>query len=261
MSFASSTLSTTRSKWRRPTLVASAGLVAAALALGGAVAADAASVATVTSSSATATANGRVTLTADGFQPSEALTVTFDSSPLVTSVDAPYTKDVADGSGHYVATAYLPSPATLGAHTITVTGATTGAATTPITIVAQPTSAVSPSTVALSAYLSKGVTATFSGFASGSTVSFGISTPAMGDQAGPDAAVGASGVATLTYVPTKASGFSDVGTYMLSAFNTAGNIVAQPVTFTVTADPTAPAPAAPVAAPAAPVKRAASFTG
>lgn len=241
-------------------MILSAGLVAGALALGGTVAANAAPSPAVSSSATTATANGQLTLTVDNFQPNEHLTVTFDSSALTTFTDAPFTQDVADGSGHYVTTAYLPSTATAGAHTITVTGTSTAAISTPITIVAHPTSAVTPSSVALSAYLSKGVTATFTGFAPGATVSFGISSPGTGDQAGPDVLVGPSGTATITYKPTAGAQFSSAGTYMLSAFTGGGSIVAQPAVFTVTPDAVV-APAAPVAAPAAPVKNTASFTG
>lgn len=262
MSSTSSTVSTTRSRWRRPSLIASTGLLAAALVLGGSLVAHAGqiSTATVTSSSATATANGVVTLTAANFQPNETLSVTFDSAPLTTSAGSGFTQDTADASGNYVATAYLPSSATVGAHTITVTGATTGPVTTAITIVTSPTGSVSPASLALSAYLSTGVTATFTGFAPGTTVTFGISTSAMGNQVGSPVVVGASGTATLTYAATAGGSFSSVGTYSLSAFSSAGDIVAQPVNFTVTANPVV-APAAPVATPAAPVKQTASFTG
>lgn len=244
-------------------MLASAGIVAAALAIAGPIAANAATPPTVTSSAPTASAYGQVTLTVDGFQPSEQLTVTFDSSPLQTYAATGYTQGFADATGHYVAAAYLPGTATVGVHTITVTGATTPATTTPITVVAQPTAVANPSSVSLSSYLSKGVTATFTGFAPGSTVSFGISNPGMGDSAGPDAVVGASGVVTITYVPTAGKAFATQGTYQLSAFTKSGNVLAKAATFVVTADPVvaSPAPAAPVATPAAPVKNTASFTG
>ncbi|MGN6760754.1 MAG: hypothetical protein ACTHJI_05430 [Leifsonia sp.] len=261
MSSTSSSVAASRSRWRRPSLIASTGLVAAALVFGGTLAAHAGPpTASVTSSSATATANGTVTLTAANFAPNDTLSVTFDSAPLTTSAGSGFTQDTADASGNYVATAYLPSTATVGAHTITVTGATTGAVTTPITIVAQPTGSVSPASQALSAYLSTGVTATFTGFAPGTTVTFGIATTAMGNQVGSPVVVGASGTATLTFVPTATSGFSSVGTYSISAFSSAGDIAAVPASFTVTANPVV-APAAPVATPAAPVKQTASFTG
>jgi len=239
MSSTSSSVAASRSRWRRPSLIASTGLVAAALVFGGTLAAHAGPpAASVTSSSATATANGTVTLTEANFAPNDTLSVTFDSAPLTTSAGSGFTQDTADASGNYVATAYLPSTATVGAHTITV----------------------SPASEALSAYLSTGVTATFTGFAPGTTVTFGIATTAMGNQVGSPVVVGASGTATLTFVPTATSGFSSVGTYSISAFSSAGDIAAVPAGFTVTANPVV-APAAPVATPAAPVKQTASFTG
>jgi hypothetical protein len=261
MSSTSSSVAASRSRWRRPSLIASTGAIAVALVFGGTLAAHAGPVsASVTSSSSTATANGTVTLTAAGFQPGETLTITFDSSPLITSASSNFTQNTADATGNYVATAYLPSTATVGTHTITVTGATTAPVSTPIAIVAAPTGTVSPASLTLAAYTSTGVTATFTGFAPGSTVSFGIATSAMGNQVGTPVVVGTDGTATLTFVPTASSGFSSVGTYTLSAFNSTNNIAAQPVTFTVTANPVV-APTAPVAAPAAPVKQTASFTG
>lgn len=244
-----------RAKLGRSGLLVSAGLTALALALGGAATANAAPAPTVSSNPTTASARGQVTLTADGFQPNEALTVTFDSSTMNTYADTGFTQGIADSTGHYVAAAYLPDSATVGTHTITVTGATSGPASTPITVVAQPTASVAPSTVALSAYHSTGVTATFTGFTPGSTVAFGISSPGLGDAAGPDAVVGSSGIVTITYVPTAGTNFFGPGAYQLSAFTTTGDIVAQAASFTVTPD------AAPVAGPATPVKSTASFTG
>lgn len=259
MSSASSTPS--RFNLRRSALIVSAGLFAGALALGGTVAANAAT-ATVTTSSSTATANGQLDVTANGFAANEPLTVTLDgSTALNTYAAAPYTKDVADASGNYVATAYLPSSLSLGAHTITVTGATTGAVAAPITVVASPTSSVTPATVALSAYLSKGVTVTFTGFTPGDTVTFSLGDQGSGGTVGSPVTVGASGVATLTYVPTAGAHYSTVGTYTFGASAGNGSIVAQFATLTVTADPAAATPTAPVAAPAAPVKQTASFTG
>lgn len=258
----SSTPTSTRLTAKRSGLIISAGLLAGALALGGTVAANAASPATVTSSSSTATANAQLTVTADGFAPNESLALTLDgSTALDTYAAAPFTTNFADASGHYVATAYLPRTLALGAHTITVTGVTTGAVSTPVTIVASPSGSVTPATVALSAYLSKGVTVTFSGFTPGDTVTFGLGDQGSGGTVGSPVTVGASGVATLTYMPTAGAHFSTVGTYTFGASAGDGSIVAQFATLTVTADPSTPAPAAPVAAPAVPVKQAASFTG
>jgi hypothetical protein len=238
-------------------MIASA-LVAAALTLGGAVAANAAPVATLTSNSPTASVNGHLTLTAAGFAPSETLSFTLDSSPL-TTYPVSGSSEITDATGQYAGDAVIPTGTAVGPHTITVTGSSSTSATTVVTVVAQPTSSVTPSTTTLSDYLSKGVTATFSGFTPGSTVSFGISNPGMGDQAGPDALVGPTGVVTLHYVPTAGTGFAGVGSYYLSAGAGSWSVVAQTLSFDVTPNPVAPA--APVAAPAAPVKHAASFTG
>lgn len=166
------------------------------------------------------------------------------------------TAGTADAAGTFEGSASIPAAATVGTHTITVTGTTTAAASTTITIVAQPTSSVNTPSVSLSTYSSKGVTATFTGFAPGATVSFGISSGQTGDQAGADAVANASGVVTLTYVPKAGSSFSTVGSYTLSAFAASGSIVATPAAFTVVADS-----AVTPAAPATPIKKPASFTG
>lgn len=240
----------------------SAGLVAMGLAIGTPIAANALPVTTLVPSTAKASTNGSVTLTASGFTAGEALAFTLDSTPLPTYPGP----ETADAQGQYVGVAVIPTNVTLGAHTITVTGTTSLSATTVIDVVAKATSAVSPSTSTLADYMSKGVTATFSGFTPGSTVSFEIYTAATGDQAGPDQVVGASGVVTLHYVPTSGTGFAAPGTYGLAAGADTWSVVAQTLSFDVTANPVAPAPApvgssAPVAAPAAPVKSTASFTG
>lgn len=238
-------------------LFVSAGIVAA-LAIGVPVAASAAPApATVVLTSTTATATAYVGITADGFQPNEALTFKFDAATLTTYPGSSNTAGTADAAGTFGGSAGIPAAATLGTHTITVTGTTTAAASTTITIVAQPTSSVNTPSVSLSTYSSKGVTATFTGFAPGATVSFGISSGQTGDQAGADAVANASGVVTLTYVPKSGSSFSTVGSYALSAFSApSGNIEATPAAFTVVADS-----AVTPAAPATPVKKAASFTG
>ncbi|MGH1525977.1 hypothetical protein ACRAWC_18735 [Leifsonia sp. L25] len=247
-----------RRKLKRSATLLSVGLFAAALAIGTPVAADAAPVTTLVSSTPSVTANGQLTLTAAGFAPGEALAFSLDSTPLPTYGSA---SETADAGGSYSGVAVIPTLTPIGPHTITVTGATSPSATTVIDVVAKPTSAVSPSTVAKSDYLSKGVTASFSGFTPGSTVSFLISTPVMGDPAGPDVVVGVSGTATVHFVPKAGSNYANPGTYTIDAGSGAWSIHAVPVSFDVTADP-APAPVpAPVAAPAAPVKTVASFTG
>ncbi|WP_394770800.1 hypothetical protein [Lacisediminihabitans sp.] len=257
MPFAPSTKPTpARSKLSRSGLFVSAGLVAA-LAIGVPVAANAAPApATVVLSSTTATATAYVGITADGFQPNEALTFTLDAATLPTYPGSTNTAGTSDAAGKFEGSAYIPAATTVGTHTITVTGTTTAAASTTITIVAQPTSSVNTPSVSLSTYSSKGVTATFAGFAPGATVSFGIGGGQTGDQAGADAVANASGVVTLTYVPKAGSSFSTVGSYTLSAFAASGSIAATPAAFTVVADS-----AVTPADPATPVKKPASFTG
>lgn len=255
-----STLSTSnRLKLRRAALLVAAGLLAMGVVLAAPVAANASPATALVSSAAKASTNGQVTLTASGFTAGEALTFTLDSTPLPTYPGP----ETADPQGQYVGVAVIPTGVTVGPHTITVTGTSSPSASTVIDVVAKATSAVSPSTITLSDYLSKGVTATFSGFTPGSTVSFDIYTSAMGDPAGPDQVVGASGVVTLHYVPTAGTGFAEPGTYGLAAGADTWSVTAQTLTFDVTANPatSVPTPAAPVAAPAAPVKSTASFTG
>lgn len=246
-----------RSKLSRSGLFVSAGLVAA-LAIGVPVAASAAvpAPATVVLSSTTATATAYVGITADGFQPNEALTFKLDAAALPTYPGSTNTAGTSDAAGKFEGTAGIPAATTVGTHTITVTGTTTAAASTTITIVAQPTSSVNAPSVTLSTYSSKGVTATFTGFAPGATVSFGIGSTGRGDAAGADAVANASGVVSLTYVPKAGSSFSTVGSYTLSAFAASGSIQATPAAFTVVADS-----AITPAAPATPVKKPASFTG
>ncbi len=246
---------TTRSKLSRSGLFVSVGLVAA-LVIGVPVAASAAPPATVVLTSTTATASASVGITASGFAANEALTFTLDGATLPTYPGSTNTAGTADAAGTFQGSATIPAATAVGTHTVAVTGTTKVAAFTTITIVAQPTSSVDTPSVSLSAYTAKGVTATFTGFTPGATVSFGIDNGGSGGAAGADAVANASGVVTLTYVPTAGSSFSTVGSYTLSAFTAAGSIRAQPATFTVVAD-SAVAPAT----PATPVQKQASFTG
>lgn len=246
-----------RPRPRRAAMFAWAGLFAIGLAIVAPAGADAAPLTSLFSSAAKVSTNGQVTLTASGFVAGEALSFTLDATPLPTYGSA---SETADAQGQYAGVAVIPTSAALGAHTITVTGTTSPSASTVIDVVAKATSSVSPSTITLSDYLSRGVTATFSGFTPGSTVSFGIYTSAMGDPAGPDQVVGVSGVVTVHYMPTAGTGFAAPGTYGLSTGADSWSVVAQPLSFQVTADPVATAPA-PVAPPATPVKIIAHFTG
>ncbi|WP_158861808.1 hypothetical protein [Leifsonia sp. AG29] len=241
----------------RTAALLSAGVLALGLAIGAPVAAEAVPSTTLVSSATTVTANGQVTLTAAGFTAGEALAFSLDSDPLPTYGQV---SESADATGKYSGVAVIPTGTTLGTHTITVTGASSPSATATIDVITKPTSSVSPATSALSDYLSTGVTATFSGFAPGSTVQFSIYTPVMGDPAGPDVVVGASGVVTLHFVPKPGSNYANPGTYGLGAMTDTLNIQAAPLSFEVTANPVVSAPA-PVAAPATPVNAPATFTG
>ncbi len=264
MSIASSSLP---SRLRRTTAVVAAGLIAAALSFGGASAAQAAS-GKLASSAATATPGGTVTLTATGFRPNASLAFTFDIAPL-TTVPLDGSAEATDANGEYVGTATIPDDAKVGDHFISVfqDGEDPDGSLVDITIVAQPTSAAAPETQSLSTYLKNGVTATFTGFAPGATVSFGIASASTGSEAGPDAVADADGTATLHFVPKLGTIYANVGQYSLSAFTAAGAVRAAPLTFSVTADAADTNPAlvttsvTPVAGPATPVKRAATFTG
>lgn len=260
MSSGSTALGTSnRLKLKRSAALLSVSLFAAGLAIGAPIAADAVVPTTLVSSASTVTANGQITLTADGFAAGESLAFTLDSAPLPTYGSI---SETADSQGHYKGVAVIPTQTGVGSHTIAVAGTSSPSVTTVIDVIAKPTSAVSPSTVALADYLSKGVTATFSGFAPGSTVSFGIFTSQMGAQPGPDVVVGASGIATLHFVPKAGSSYANPGTYNLGASTDAWSIQAADLSFDVTANPVVVAPApAPVAAPAIPVKNVATFTG
>jgi hypothetical protein len=240
-----------------------AGAAAAALALAAPLAADAAApAATVTPAAATPT--GYVELSATGLAPNEAVTVTFDSAAASDYVLNNGVQDQTDASGAYDTQVYVPGNATLGSHTITVTGTgPTDSASATVNVVAPPTATVSAPSIALSAYLRTGETATFTGFAPNSTIQAGIGGPGYGNGLG-SFTVNGNGVVTVPFVPTAGNGFTTVGTYQISAISADQSIVSR-VTFTVTADPVAPVvPAAPPAAPAAPataVKGAATFTG
>lgn len=250
----------TRSHRGRSAATFTAGLVAAILTVVGAASAQAAPDQQLTASSETVTADGAITLTASGFPENGSLDFTIDGAPLTTY---PVTGSaVAAGSdGEYKGTARIPASLEPGQHLISVAYVSdtySVNASTQITVVPQPTSSVTPATQSLSEYLKNGVTATFTGFTPGDTVSFGISTPATGDQAGPDAVADATGTVTLRFVPEAGTNYAHEGTYTLDAFTEAGAIQAAPLSFTVTADAAA---STPVAGPATPVKRAATFTG
>lgn len=252
---------------QRSAALLATGLVVASLALGGAVSAQAAS-ASLTASPSTATAGGSILLSAQGITPGDTLTFDLDGAALATSPLAG-SAEAADANGDYDGDAWMPDDVTVGTHTVSVSDSSGSAvASTTVTIVPRPTATVSPSTVALSDYLATGVVATFSGFAPGENVSFGVSDAASGIQLPAAAVADAAGQVTLSYVPQAGSAYAKVGTFQLVAASSDLSIVAEQVSFEVTADP-APAAITPVAAPeaapiapvATPVKREATFTG
>ncbi|MFF7682700.1 hypothetical protein ACFZA2_08030 [Microbacterium sp. NPDC007973] len=264
----SKTSSPRREAAKRSSALLATGLVVTALALGGAASAQASS-ASLTSSPATATAGGSVLLDAQGFTPGDALSFELDGTALSTS-PLVGKDESADANGDYSGDALIPEDATLGTHTISVTDASSSdVASTTITVVAQPTASVTPSTVALADYLADGVTVTYSGFTPGETVGFAIGDAASGIRISPDAVADAAGSVTVHWVPQAGGSYSTEGTYEVIAASTDLSIVAQRVSFTVTADAasdatTAPAAASagtPLATAATPVARAVSFTG
>ncbi|KTR89179.1 hypothetical protein NS220_16030 [Microbacterium testaceum] len=257
-----------RSLLRRSAAVLATAAVAASVALGGAVPAQAAS-ATLTANPTTVTAGGATLLTAQGFTPSDTLSFDLDGAPLATSPLVGST-ETANANGDYDGDAWMPDSLSVGTHTISVTDASGSAvASTTITVVPRPTASVTPASQALSGYLATGVTATFSGFTPGDTVSFGISDATSGTQLSTTAVADANGQATLSYVPTSGSAYAQVGTYHLIAATGDLSIVSEEVSFEVTADPAPNSGTTPIAAPAntpvapaaTPVKRAATFTG
>lgn len=253
--------SSSRSVLRRSAAVVATGLIAAAAALGGAAVAQAAS-GTVTPSTTTVTPGGFVTLTVEGFSPEETLSFTLDdTTPLRTYADNGGAEST-DANGDYVGNATLPRDAAVGSHSISVTDSSgSNTASTVVTVVPQPTSSVTPSSLALSDYLTNGVTATFSGFEPGATVSLGIANEGSGDKVGSDAVAGPTGDVTFRYVPQAGGNYANVGSYRLTAASRDFSFVSEPAEFTVTADQASTAAPAPVAGPATPVKRAATFTG
>jgi len=257
-----------RSLLRRSAAFLVTAAVAASVALGGAVSAQAAS-ATLTASPSTVSAGGLTLLTAQGFTPADTLSFDLDGAPLTT---APLTgsTETTDANGDYEGDAWMPDSLTVGTHTISVTDASGSAvASTTITVVSRPTASVAPASLALSDYLATGVTATFSGFTPGDTVSFGISDAASGTQLSTTAVADANGQATLSYVPAAGSAYAQVGTYYLIAAAGDLSVISEEVSFEVTADPTPSGGTSPIVAPvntpvapvATPVKRAATFTG
>ncbi|KEP76043.1 hypothetical protein HR12_12820 [Microbacterium sp. SUBG005] len=207
-------------------------------------------------------------LDAQGFTPGDALSFELDGVTLITSPVVGST-EAADANGGYTGDASIPDDAALGVHTVSVTDASGSAtATTTITVVPQPTATVSPSSISLSDYLANGVTVTFSGFAPGETVGFGISDTASGIRISPDQTADANGEVTLHWVTRAGGAYAAPGTYEFRAASSDLSTVSQTGGFTVTADVAAVSPTttsttqtAPVATAAQAVARAVAFTG
>jgi len=261
-----------RSTLRRSAALVSTGLLTAVLTIGAGAAARAQSDPEIDVSTYTATSGGVVTVYVAGFPPGGSLEFALDDTVPLTTYPLSGGLVAADADGRYKGTAVLPDGLEPGEHSLSAAhyGDANYGAFAYITVVAQPASSVDRQTQSLSDYLATGVTATFTGFAPGAPVSFGISTPATGDSAGPDAEADANGAVTLRFVPEAGTNYANVGTYNLTASSDEGAIVAEPLSFTVTADtPETPSPGtttpttapAPVAGPATPVKHAATFTG
>ena len=236
---------TRTSRFKRTALVLSAGLFATTLAIGGGLAANAAPGATVTANATTATVNGHVTLNVVGFDAAEFVTISFDST-FITSGNA-------EADGTYENMLFVPEDATIGNHSVTVVGATSGTYNLPLEVVAQPTVSPAAPTVTASAFGTTGVTITFSGFTAGESVQLGGGTAGMGGAIGtPVTADGSGAVVYTARASDFVAGAAAPGEYFLVASNVAGNITSGVATITVVADP---------AAPATPVKARASFAG
>lgn len=254
---------------RRSTAALSAGLLAAALTLGGAIAAHAAAP-SLASNTSTVTGDGLLTLTAGGMTPGDALSFVIDSDTALETDPVDGGSQSADDNGDYTGDAWMTG-LSLGTHTISVTDAAGSQAQTTVTVIAKPTAAVTPSSQAVSEYRANGVTVSFSGFEPGSTVILGFYHARNG---GPvdSATANDAGEVTFRYVPEADSDLSNEGEYRMLAVNENFSIISEYADYAVTADPapapkesekaqSTPAPAAPVAGPATPIARPATFAG
>jgi hypothetical protein len=232
-------------------MLVSAGLIAAALAVGGPLAANAANVPSISLNTSTATVDGNILVTADGFQPGETLTFSFDSSEQVTNV--------ANGDGHFAEYLYVPKGVTPGTHAVHVTGTDSAEQTADINIIAWPTVTLSASTVTISQINGTGITATATGFSPGESVQFGYGTENQGSEFGDVVVADDDGAATISVTSQALFGASTTGARSL--FITAGNVVGSVRSTVATLDIVADASPSAPAAPAVPVKANASFTG
>jgi hypothetical protein len=232
-------------------MLVSAGLIAAALAVGGPLAANAAGTPSVTLNTTTATVGGSIQVTADGFQPNEALTFTVDSGKQGTQA--------ADDTGHLESSVYVPQGTSVGTHSVHVTGEATAEQTVEFTVIASPIMTLSASTVTLSQLNGAGISATVTGFTPGELVQFGYGSGNSGSEFGDPIVADAQGSATIAVTSQALFGAatSTAGTIYVSAGNQAGNVWSTAATLQVVADASPSVPAA----PAVPVKAAASFTG
>jgi hypothetical protein len=232
-------------------MLIAAAVTAMALAVAGPLAANAAPSAGITLSVSEASPNGSFTVTAADFQPNEHLTLSFDSKDIADAN--------ADATGAATLYGYVAPGTALGVQQVTVTGDVTGAVSTDLTIVAQPTISLSASTVTLSQLNGTGLTATVKGFQPGETIQFGYGTGNSGSNFGDLVKADADGAATIAVTAEALFGRSatEAQTLYISAGNEEYNVVTGSATLQIVADPASPAPAA----PAVPVKGTASFTG
>jgi hypothetical protein len=244
LSIASSSI---RSRLKRPTVILSVGVAAAALVFAGSMAANAAVGPNITLSVPDATVNGNFNVTANGFLPNES--ITFDLGSVTQT-------GTADAQGHVVESLSVAQDVSVGTATVHATGTTTPVQSASLTIVTAPVVKLSASTVTVSQFTSSPITATVTGFTAGEKVNFGYGTGASGGGFGAIQTADGAGKVSISFKAADLFGGPvSPGTYSIGATNAAGNIVATYASFKVVADPAAPAK------PAVPIKHTASFTG
>ncbi|MCX7520903.1 hypothetical protein OSC27_01280 [Microbacterium sp. STN6] len=254
----------TSSGWRRkrPAIFLSAGLVAAMLAIGAPLAANAApSSATITLNVSKVTAWGQFSVVSGGgFGPGDALSFTLDGIDVTNQLVNP----TADGSGDITSsfgTLHFPNGGSIGSHTLVVTDTsdTTLTASSTIEVVADLTPTPATATRTLAQMASSGVAVSFSGFTAGAMVNVGMFNSALDGGLCDSVAADSNGVVAVTCVWDAAfaalhGGAVKAGEYTIGANTVDTSMFSSSVIVTV-GDPATPA------APAVPVKSTASFTG
>lgn len=253
-----------------------AGLVAAALAVGGPLVANAVPAPTITLSATTASPYGQFTATSGaGFSAGAPLTFLLDGTNVSNQLVGPLQADATGsfsapfGWQHFT----TPGGGSLGKHTLLVTdGVTHLSASADITVVATPTPTPAQARLTVSQITGPGLKVTFSGFTPGDSVDVGMYNRDSGfggtcatvtaDVGGVATAICNWNAAYVTHFKLGNGIAPGPGVYGLGANNATYSIYSAEMTVTV-GDPIVAKPAAPAthAAPATPVRGPATFTG